>query len=575
MYCRVCGAQNADNARFCRVCGAQLQAAEADLKASQEELDDDTPTEILTGQDPDASVFDDQKTVAFGSGSNTGQSGFLTSQTDYLSGQQGGFRGQPGGMPEQTGVLTGAPYRPPVYGQQKEKKKTSAWIYALAGIAALAVIAAVVVVILLNRKDEDSNATELAGSTAVTTEAVSRTETEEITTEKTTEKTTEATTEEKLAEAHVTYRTYVQSNGWLDWAKDGKEAGTQGESKRIEAFQVKLEDLKNADGGITYRAYVTDDGWQDWVSNTEQAGKKGEGKGVEAVEIKLTGEVADSFDVYYSVYVQGDGWLGWAKNGESAGTIHMDKRAESIKIELVSKKDGKAKVSDKAAYIEGKEEKKADDGTLSHEELIALYRSYRDALNAEPVKDYKGKCVAFMDITGDGVAELIYHAAVPGQDDKNKLSILSSADGGAKEVFAMQFDKQVFAEFCTFTRKGDSNLYLMWVEKEVESTSWTYAVFSPDGNGGFKTDTLGTCSAVGDGNGKTEFTYASSDGSAMKEEDFVRFENEFLSSVDMVVTMESEEDMLSSNGTNYFGGVNVAGGTYSDVTGYLTSIIGE
>lgn len=38
----------------------------------------------------------------------------------------------------------------------------------------------------------------------------------------------------------IYYRTYCQSYGWLDWAKNGEIAGTIGMNKRVEAFEVKL-----------------------------------------------------------------------------------------------------------------------------------------------------------------------------------------------------------------------------------------------------------------------------------------------------------------------------------------------
>ena len=38
----------------------------------------------------------------------------------------------------------------------------------------------------------------------------------------------------------VYYRVHVQKYGWMAWAKNGEEAGTQGMSRRAEAIQVVL-----------------------------------------------------------------------------------------------------------------------------------------------------------------------------------------------------------------------------------------------------------------------------------------------------------------------------------------------
>jgi uncharacterized protein YjdB len=67
------------------------------------------------------------------------------------------------------------------------------------------------------------------------------------------------------------------------------------------------------------------------------SGTSGESKRLEAIQIKLTGEMEEHYDVYYRVHAQSYGWLGWAKNGESAGTAGQSKRLEGIQIVLVPK----------------------------------------------------------------------------------------------------------------------------------------------------------------------------------------------------------------------------------------------
>ncbi len=569
MYCRVCGADNADDARFCRVCGAELIGGFS-APPSEEDIDD-TPTEILTGPDPGTSVFDNRKTVAFGSGSSMGQTGFLTDQTGYPQGQSGPIPGQTGMIPGQSGV----PYRPPV--NTKGGKKTTPWIYALVGVAALAVIAAVVIVILMNKKDKDSSATEVAGSTVVTTAETAKETTEEKTTKNTTEKTTEATTEEKVAEAHVTYRTYVQSKGWLEWEKDGKEAGTQGESKRIEAFQMKLEDLKHVDGGITYRAYVSEEGWLDWVSNTEQAGKKGEGKSVEALEIKLTGEVADSFDVYYCVYAQGQGWLGWARNGESAGTSGMGKRAESVKIELVSKKDGKVPepMSDKKAFIEGQEEtteeaKESENKEMTQEEIVIMYKAYRDILNTDDTDKDAGAGAAMVDITGDSVPELIYESIISGQEQDGGLNFVSYSEGTIKKLCQLTFAREN-SDYFIFTRKGEAALYLCRMRKgDIVAFEYSKFVTSEDEVG------LGTVVILAKDqvDGKTVYN---ADGTGTIDEDaYNKAEAELIGGIDKIVTRSGDDEVKLNDGSSIkLSGYENLGGTSGALANYLSSFIGE
>ena len=73
------------------------------------------------------------------------------------------------------------------------------------------------------------------------------------------------------------------------------------------------------------------------MSGGRQSGTTGKAKRLEAIQIKLTGEMANQYDVYYRVHAQTYGWLGWAKNGASAGTEGLSKRLEAIQVVLVKK----------------------------------------------------------------------------------------------------------------------------------------------------------------------------------------------------------------------------------------------
>ncbi len=38
----------------------------------------------------------------------------------------------------------------------------------------------------------------------------------------------------------IYYRAQVEELGWLEWVKDGKEAGTTGKGYRLESLEIKL-----------------------------------------------------------------------------------------------------------------------------------------------------------------------------------------------------------------------------------------------------------------------------------------------------------------------------------------------
>ena len=138
---------------------------------------------------------------------------------------------------------------------------------------------------------------------------------------------------------YIKYNTHVQDIGWQDSMYDGETAGTSGQSKRLEAIQINL-DNQIYNGNIEYSTHIQDIGWQDWKSNGAIAGTSGQSKRLEAIKINLTGEMAEKYDIYYRVHAQNFGWLDWAKNGAASGTEGYSYRLEAIEIKLAKKGEG-------------------------------------------------------------------------------------------------------------------------------------------------------------------------------------------------------------------------------------------
>lgn len=137
----------------------------------------------------------------------------------------------------------------------------------------------------------------------------------------------------------VAYSTHVQDYGWMSAVKNGELSGTEGQSKRLEAIKIQLQNAPYS-GGITYTTHVQDLGWLNNVSNNSVSGTSGQGKRMEAIKISLTGDIANYYDIYYRVHIESYGWLGWAKNGMKAGSEGLSKRLEAIEIKLVPKGQG-------------------------------------------------------------------------------------------------------------------------------------------------------------------------------------------------------------------------------------------
>ncbi|MDO4473074.1 MAG: hypothetical protein Q4B75_00250 [Eubacteriales bacterium] len=158
------------------------------------------------------------------------------------------------------------------------------------------------------------------------------------------------TTENAFRSTKISYRTHVQSYGWQSYVYDGSSSGTIGQSKRLEAIQIKKAN-NECSGSIEYRTHIQTYGWENtWKCDGQISGTSGQSKRLEAIQIRLTGEMGEKYDVYYRVHAQTYGWLGWAKNGEEAGTQGQAKRLEAIEIVLVEK-GGKTPVSNIRPFV--------------------------------------------------------------------------------------------------------------------------------------------------------------------------------------------------------------------------------
>lgn len=137
----------------------------------------------------------------------------------------------------------------------------------------------------------------------------------------------------------VSYTTHVENKGWMNSTSNGRTSGTTGQSLRLEAYKMELENIKE-EGNIEYLSYVQNQGWEStWKKNGEVSGTTGKSLRTEAIRIRLTGEVKEKYDIYYRVHIENGGWLDWARNGEITGSNGLDLRIEAIEIKLIEKRE--------------------------------------------------------------------------------------------------------------------------------------------------------------------------------------------------------------------------------------------
>ena len=131
--------------------------------------------------------------------------------------------------------------------------------------------------------------------------------------------------------ASVGYQTHLKDLGWINTVYDGQIGGTTGQSRRMEAIII---DLNNIDGNLNYQVHVQDYGWLGKVSEGQIAGTTGQSKRMEAIIINLENS---SYSIKYRVHVKDIGWMDWKSSGEIAGTTGQSRRIEAIQIKVERK----------------------------------------------------------------------------------------------------------------------------------------------------------------------------------------------------------------------------------------------
>lgn len=126
----------------------------------------------------------------------------------------------------------------------------------------------------------------------------------------------------------IKYRVHLQDIGWTDWKHDGEIAGTEGESKRLEAIQIDYNK------SIKAKAHIQTYGWIDYgeINKDIVIGTTEESKRLECLCLECE-------NLKYQVHIQGSGWSCWtnADGISTLGSVGQKLRIEAIKIDEIDK----------------------------------------------------------------------------------------------------------------------------------------------------------------------------------------------------------------------------------------------
>jgi tyrosinase len=114
-------------------------------------------------------------------------------------------------------------------------------------------------------------------------------------------------------------------------------AGTRGEGRRLEGFEVDFE-IPVEGLGMEYMAHIQEQGDTPWVQGGKFVGTRGQARRLEGFAIWLTGPRSSNYDVYYMAHLEGTGDTPFYQNGQFCGTRGQARRVEGIEVRVVPNK---------------------------------------------------------------------------------------------------------------------------------------------------------------------------------------------------------------------------------------------
>jgi uncharacterized protein YjdB len=134
---------------------------------------------------------------------------------------------------------------------------------------------------------------------------------------------------------------------------EGAVAGTTGQSRRLEGFQINL-DSPIPGLSMEYMAHIEGIGDTSWVREGQYVGTKNQSRRIEGFAIRLNGSQASKYDVFYQAHVEGIGNTARVGNGQFSGTRGQSKRVEAISVWVQPKpQPGKPDIDIQLSYPRG------------------------------------------------------------------------------------------------------------------------------------------------------------------------------------------------------------------------------
>ena len=132
---------------------------------------------------------------------------------------------------------------------------------------------------------------------------------------------------------------HLQNIGDVPNGHAGIFAGTRGQSRRLEGFQISLG-APIPGLSLEYMAHESGVGDTPFIPEGQFVGTRGQSRAVEGFAIRLTGLKAGDFDVFYMGHLQGTADTAVFTDGQFCGTRGQNRRVEGISVWLLPKFEG-------------------------------------------------------------------------------------------------------------------------------------------------------------------------------------------------------------------------------------------
>lgn len=264
-----------------------------------------------------------------------------------------------------------------------------------------------------------------------------------------------------IAVPTVQYAAHPWGGPWQAFKEDSF-SGTVGQSKAIEAIQVRLKNVPNV--GVEMRVWgnVTNK-WYDW--STSSSGAAGDKIG--QIQMHLTGTDANKYDLYYRGHTSNIGWESWKKAGTKEAPVSMvasGRTIEAYQVKLVPKTGSNQVFNHDFTY------KAQSKVTINHRDIVtgAILETETVVVDKNATTTVNAKPNDYFKTTVEG-------ATIPYKQELNKPTSVTVTGNGNAQTVTFDYRKEFTHTITSVNGKNPSEVIAPKVTiKQLDQKNYVY-----------------------------------------------------------------------------------------------------